>query len=51
VRERAVAERGTSAPLFDVASHARRGPGRRDRLTAAEIEQVRRTVGRVPEVW
>jgi type IV secretory pathway VirD2 relaxase len=33
-----------------VASHARRGPGRRDRLTAAEIEQVRRTVGRVPEV-
>jgi hypothetical protein len=45
-----VAERGTGAPLFDVASHARRGPGRRDRLTPAEIEQVRRTVGRVPEV-
>jgi hypothetical protein len=45
-----VAERVVGRPLFDVASHARRGPGRRDRLTAAEIEQVRRTVGRVPEV-
>lgn len=45
-----MAERGAGRPLFDVASHARRGPGRRDRLTAAEIDQVRRTVGRVPEV-
>jgi type IV secretory pathway VirD2 relaxase len=45
-----VADRFAGRPLFDVASHARRGPGRRDRLTAAEIEQVRRTVGRVPEV-
>jgi hypothetical protein len=45
-----VADRFAGRPLFDVASHARRGPGRRDRLTVAEIEQVRRTVGRVPEV-
>jgi type IV secretory pathway VirD2 relaxase len=45
-----VADRVVGRPLFDVASHARRGPGRRDRLTAAEIEQVRRTVGRTPEV-
>lgn len=37
-------------PIFEVASYARRGPGRRDRLTAAEIDQVRRTVGRAPEV-
>jgi hypothetical protein len=37
-------------PLFDVASFARRGPGQRDRLSPAEIDQVRRTVGRAPEV-
>lgn len=36
--------------LFDVASYARRGPGRRDRLSLAEVEQVRRTVRRAPEV-
>ena len=39
-----------AAPLFDVASYARRGPGRRDRLSPAEIDQVRRTVYRAPEV-
>jgi hypothetical protein len=39
-----------AAPLFDVSSYARRGPGRRDRLSPAEIDQVRRTVGRAPEV-
>jgi hypothetical protein len=39
-----------AAPLFDVASYARRGPGRRDRLSPAKIDQVRRTVGRAPEV-
>lgn len=38
------------APLFDVGSHARHGPGGRDRLTGPEIEQVRRTVARAPEV-
>lgn len=36
--------------LFEVASHARRGPGHRDHLTPAEIGQLRRTVARVPEV-
>jgi hypothetical protein len=37
-------------PLFDVASYARRGPGRRERLSRAEIDQIRRAVGRAPEV-
>lgn len=36
-------------PLLDIASYARRGPGRRDRLTAAEIGYISRTVRRVPE--
>ena len=36
-------------PLFDVASYARRGPGRRDRLSPAELAQVSRIVRRVPE--
>ena len=37
-------------PLLDVASYARRGPGRRDRLSPGEIERVARTVRRTPEV-
>lgn len=37
-------------PLLDIASYARRGPGRRDHLSPAEIAQISRTVGRVPEV-
>ena len=36
--------------LFDILSFARRGPGRTDRLSPAQIEQVARTVRRVPEV-
>jgi hypothetical protein len=36
-------------PILDVASYARRGPGRRDRLSPAEIAQIARTVRRVPE--
>src|ERR1700691_3639612 len=36
--------------LFDLFSYARPGPGRRDRLTPAEIEQIARTVRRTPEV-
>lgn len=40
----------THRPLFDIASYARRGPGRRDRLTPAEVKQIARTVGRTPEV-
>lgn len=37
-------------PLLDIASYARRGPGRRDQLTPAEIAHISRTVRRVPEV-
>jgi hypothetical protein len=37
-------------PLLDIASYARRGPDRRDRLSPAEIEQISRTANRSPEV-
>ena len=37
-------------PLLDIASYARRGPGRRDRPSPAEIERIARTVRRTPEV-
>ncbi len=37
-------------PLFDIASYARRGPGRSARLSPAEVQQVARTVSRTPEV-
>lgn len=37
-------------PLLDVASYGRRGPGRRDRLSPAEIELIQRTMNRTPEV-
>ena len=37
-------------PLLDVARYARRGPGRRDRLTPAELALIGRTVRRTPEV-
>jgi hypothetical protein len=36
--------------LLDLASYARRGPGRRDRLSPAEVQQIARTVSRTPEV-
>jgi len=36
-------------PILDIASYARRGPGRRDRLSPAEIAQIARTVRRAPE--
>src|SRR5271170_7944116 len=41
---------GGAQPLLDVASYARRGPGRRDRLSRDEIESISRTVRRTPEV-
>jgi hypothetical protein len=41
---------GADRPLLDIASYARRGPGRRDRLSQDEIELIRRTVRRTPEV-
>lgn len=37
-------------PLLDIASYARPGPGRRDRLTPAELALIGRTVRRTPEV-
>lgn len=37
-------------PLLDIASYARRGPGRRDRLSPADVQQIARTVSRTPEV-
>ena len=37
-------------PLLDISSYARRGPGRRDRLSQDEIELIARTARRTPEV-
>jgi predicted transcriptional regulator len=37
-------------PLLDIASYARRGPGRRDHLSHDEIELIERTARRTPEV-
>jgi hypothetical protein len=37
-------------PLFDLVSHGRRGPERRDRLSPAQIQQIALTVARSPEV-
>jgi hypothetical protein len=42
--------RNHSRPLFNPVSHARRGPGRRDQLSPAQVEQIARTVRCVPEV-
>lgn len=39
-----------SRPLLDIASYARRGPGRRDRLSPDELAHIGRTVRRTPEV-
>jgi hypothetical protein len=39
-----------SQPLFDLVSYARRGPGQRDRLSPAEVDQIVRIVRRTPEV-
>lgn len=37
-------------PLLDIASYARRGLGRRDRLSPGELAHIGRTVRRTPEV-
>lgn len=37
-------------PLLDLVSFGRQGPGRRDQLSSIDIEHVRRTVNRTPEV-
>jgi hypothetical protein len=46
------ATRHSSEPgmLLDIASYARRGPGRRDHLSREETELIERTVRRTPEV-
>lgn len=36
-------------PILDIASYARHGPGKRERLSPAEVAQIARTVRRVPE--
>ena len=36
--------------LFDLVSHVRRGPGWRNRLSPAQIQQIARIVARTPEV-
>lgn len=37
-------------PLLDIASYARRGPGAGPSLTPEQLDHIRRTVNRVPEV-
>src|SRR5438105_2822682 len=41
---------GGGKPLLDIASYARRGPGRRDHLSRDETELIERTARRTPEV-
>jgi len=41
---------GSQKPLLDIASYARPGLGRRDRLSQKQIELIERTVRRTPEV-
>src|ERR1700752_4155839 len=47
---RQLIDSGGGRPLLDIASYARRGPGRRERLSSEEIELISRTVRRTPEV-
>ena len=47
---RRLIEIGGGKPLLDIASYARRGPGRRDHLSSGETELIERTVRRTPEV-
>ena len=47
---RRLIDSGGGRPLLDVASYARRGPGRRDRLSQDEVGLISRTVRRTPEV-
>jgi Bacterial mobilisation protein (MobC) len=43
-------EPGRATPLLDIASYARRGPGKAGTLLPSEIETIARTVRRTPEV-
>ena len=40
----------SGAPLLDLASYARPGPGRRDKISMADREHIVRTIRRAPEV-
>jgi hypothetical protein len=40
----------SSRPLLDLVSFGRKGPGGRDQLSSVDLEHVRRTVDRTPEV-
>ena len=42
--------RTRNEPMFDLFSYGRGGPGRRDHLSPAQIEQIARTTTRTPEV-
>ena len=41
---------GARAPLLDIVSYGRRGPGRRDTITPAQRDHIERIVRRSPEV-
>src|SRR6185437_6174632 len=41
---------GSGNALLEIFSHARRGPGRRDRFSGAQVALIARTVHRAPEV-
>src|ERR1700761_1513363 len=43
-------ELGGGAGLLDIGSYGKRGPGRRDRFSSAQIELIGLTVRRAPEV-
>src|SRR5262245_8695986 len=45
-----VIEAGGDRPLLDVVSYARAGPGRRDKLSPAQMEHISLTGHRAPEV-
>lgn len=47
---RHLVEAGRGRGWLDIGSYARQGPGRRDRLSPAQIQLIGRTVGRAPEV-
>jgi hypothetical protein len=47
---RRLTDLGGGKPLLDIASYARRGPGRRDHLSHEITELIERTVRRTPEV-
>jgi hypothetical protein len=45
-----MASQGSPNRLFNLASYARRGPARRERISPEELAQIGLTVRRTPEV-